>query len=211
MNPQLTDALITIKGFYDAAGGYDAVQTFHKTNGTWTGTKAGIVVGTQAMQNNGYWTPGSLTKVAPTKHYVYTWAPVSADRKGTKMQSAGGHFAVLPKGSPHPDLAFSFAEFLTSEQAEKIIFDGEGFLGARKSFLQKVDTKQYPGIDFYLQSATTAGEQWADPVNPIEGFFSDNWQTQYIKVFQGQLTPQDALSQLQQLCTTQLAKQLGKS
>jgi len=169
------------------------------------------VLGTQAMQINGYWTPGSLTKLAPTKHYVYTWAPVSADRKGTKMQSAGGHFAVLPKGSPHVDQAFSFAEFLTGEPAEKIIFDGNGFLGARKSFLAKVDAKQYPGIDFYLQSATTAGEQWADPVDPIESFFSDNWQTQYTKVLQGQLTPQDALSQLQQLCTAQLAKQLGKS
>jgi ABC-type glycerol-3-phosphate transport system substrate-binding protein len=211
VTPQLTDALTTIKSFYDAAGGYAAVQTFHKTNGTWTGAKAGIVLGTQAMQINGYWTPGSLTKLAPTKHYVYTWAPVSADRKGTKMQSAGGHFAVLPKGSPHVDQAFSFAEFLTGEPAEKIIFDGNGFLGARKSFLAKVDAKQYPGIDFYLQSATTAGEQWADPVDPIESFFSDNWQTQYTKVFQGQLTPQDALSQLQQLCTAQLAKQLGKS
>ncbi len=211
VTPQLTDALTTIKSFYDAAGGYAAVQTFRKTNDTWTGTKAGIVVGTQAIQVNGYWTPGALAKVAPTKHYTYTWAPVSADRKGTKMQSTGGHFAVLPKGSPHPDQAFAMAEFLTTEPAEKIMFDGEGFLGARKSYLQKVDAKQYPGIDFYLQSATTASELWADPVDPIEGFFSDNWQTLYTKVFQGQLTPQDALSQLQQLCTVQLAKQLGKS
>jgi ABC-type glycerol-3-phosphate transport system substrate-binding protein len=167
-------------------------------------------MGTQAMQINGYWTPGSLTQLAPTKHYVYTWAPVSADRKGKKIQSAGGHFAVLPKGSPHPDQAFAFAEYLTGEASEQIIFDGEGWLGGRKSFLAKVNVKQYPGLDFYTQSTTTADEFWADPVDPIEGFFSDNWQTQYIKVFQGQLTAQDALSQLQQLCTAQLAKQLGK-
>lgn len=211
VNSQLEAALAAIKGFYDAAGGYAAVQTFHKTNGTWTGAKAGIVLGTQAMQINGYWTPGSLTKLAPNKRYVYGWPPTSPDRKGKKIQSAGGHFAVLPKGSPHPDQAFAFAEYLTSEPAEQIIFDGEGWLGARKSFLAKVNVKQYPGLDFYVKSATSADEFWADPVDPIEGFFSDTWNAQAVKVFQGTMTPQDALQQMQQLCTVQLAKQLGKS
>lgn len=211
VNSQLEEALAAIKSFYDAAGGYAAVQTFHKTNGTWTGAKAGIVLGTQAMQINGYWTPGSLTKLAPTKRYVYGWPPTSPDRKGKKIQSAGGHFAVLPKGSPHPDQAFSFAEYLTSEAAEQIIFDGEGWLGARKSFLTKVNVKQYPGLDFYTQSTATADEFWADPVDPIEGFFSDTWNAQAVKVFQGTMTAQDALQQMQQLCTVQLAKQLGKA
>ena len=210
VNSQLEDALAAIKSFYDAAGGYAAVQTFRKTNGEWTGAKSGIVMGTQAMQINSYWTIGSVTQLAPTKRYVYGWPPTSPDRKGKKIQSTGGHFAVLPKGSPFPDQAFAFAEYLTSEAVEQIIFDGPGWLGARKSFLAKVDVKQHPGLDFFIQSATTADELWGDPVDPIEGFFADTWAAQAVKVFQGTQTPQDALQQMQQLSTVQLAKQLGK-
>jgi maltose-binding protein MalE len=211
VNTPLENGLAMLKSFYDASGGYAAIQAFRKTNGTWTGAKAGIVLGTQAMQINGPWTPGQLTHLAPTKRYVYGWPPVSADRKGTTMQSTGGHFASLPKGSPHPDQAFVMAAYLTTEAAERIIFDGTGFIGARKSFLTKIDPKQYPGLDWYLQSPTTAKEMWADPVDPIEGFFADNWGTMRTKVLQGTITPTDALAQLQQLVTTHLAQQLGTS
>jgi len=209
--PELEEALNTIKRFYDVIGGPAALDTFRKVNGTWSGTKAGIVLGTEALQINGYWTPGDLTKNAQTKKYVYGWPPVSPTRKGTKMQSTGGHFAVLPKGSPHPDLAFQVAEFLSGEQAEQLIFDGSGFMGARKSFLAKVDTSKYPGLDFYVKSATTGDELWADPSDPIESFFSDTWHSQAQKVFLGQLTPRDALQQLQQLCTEELKKRTAAS
>jgi multiple sugar transport system substrate-binding protein len=210
VNTPLENALANIKRFYDAAGGYQAIQAFRKTNGGWTGAKSGIALGTEAMQINGYWAPGSLAHSAPTKKYVYGWPPVSADRKGTTMQSTGGHFAVLPKGAPHPDQAFAMAAFLTTETAERILLNSEGFLGARKSFLTKIDPKQYPGLDWYLQSPTGAKELWADPVDPIEGFFADNWATTRTKVLQGTLTPKDALGQLQQVVTAHLAQQLGK-
>ena len=207
----MEDALSTVKSFYDAAGGWNAVQTFHKTNTGGAGAKSGIVMGTEAMQINGYWTPGYLTKLVPSKQYVYGWPPVSADRKGKKMQSTGGHFAVLPRGSPHPDEAFALAAYLTTDTAEQLILDGVGYVGARKSFLPKMNTKQYPGLDWYVQSASSADELWGDPVDPVEGYFSDNWKTMIAKVYPGQVTPRDGLGQLQQLCTTQLAKQLGQS
>jgi hypothetical protein len=47
-------------------------------------------------------------------------------------------------------------------------------------------------------------------VDPIEGLFADNWATTRTKVLQGTLTPKDALGQLQQVATAQLAQQLGK-
>src|SRR5262249_44634735 len=155
---QLEEALATIKRFYDAAGGWAAVQEFRKQYATWTGPKSGMAQGTEAMQINGPWTPGSLAKAAPEKRYAYTWPPLPPARKGKKIQSTGGHFSVLPKGSPHPDPAFEFVEFLTTERAEQIIFDGQGWIGARKSFLPKIQASQYRGLDFYIRSATTADD-----------------------------------------------------
>lgn len=209
-NVQLEEALATIKRFYDAAGGYPAVQEFRKGYGTWTGPKSGIVVGTEAMQINGPWTPGSLAKNAPEKRYAYTWPPVAPARKGKKLQSTGGHFAVLPKGSPHPEPGFEFIEFLTGERAHQIIFDGLGWIGARKSFLPKINASQYRGLDFYIRSATTADDMWAAAVNPIEGFFADRWKEQADAVMLGQTSPKSALLELQRLCTEELRKLLGK-
>ncbi|MGH2353687.1 MAG: extracellular solute-binding protein [Chloroflexota bacterium] len=72
-----------------------------------------------------------LAKNAPDKRYTYTWLPVPARRKGKKVQSTGGHFALLPKGSRHPDQGFEFIEFLWSDPALNIIFEGTGWLTAR--------------------------------------------------------------------------------
>lgn len=204
VNTQHEEALTTMKSFYDVAGGYDAVQTFRKTNQGGTGAKAGIVVGTDALYMDGYWVPGELTKLVPSKQYAYSWAPVSPVRNGIKMQSGGGHFAVLPKGSPHPDAAFALSEFLTTDPAQQIVYDGIGWIGARPSFLAKIDTTKYPGLDFYVTSATTAKE-FLDPVAcPIDDFFIQTWQDQVNKLLQSKVTAHDAIQQMQQLCTAQM-------
>src|SRR5262245_6224950 len=63
-DPKLEAAVTTMKRFYDVAGGLGAVREFRKTYGTWSGAKSGIAMGTEAMQINGYWTPGELAKNA---------------------------------------------------------------------------------------------------------------------------------------------------
>lgn len=206
----LEEALAVIKRFYDLAGGAQAVAEFRKAYGTWTGAKSGIAVGTQAMQINGPWTPGSLEKVAPQNRYAYTWIAVPAQRKGKTLQSFGGHFANLPKGSPHPDPGFEFIEFLAGDRAQTIMFDGTGWLGARKSHLAKVEANRYRGLDFYVRSATTANEMWEAPVNPIDGFFAREWRAAVDEVRTGKVSPKSALQELQRKCTEELGQRLGR-
>ncbi|MGH2371093.1 MAG: extracellular solute-binding protein, partial [Chloroflexota bacterium] len=210
-NPMMEEALTSMKRFYDVAGGYQARQEFRKQYGNWTGARSGITVGTEAMQINGYWTPGSLAKLVPENRYAYGWVPVSSPRKGKNIQATGGHFAILPTGAPHPEPAFEFLEFLSGEQAEQIIFDGIGWLGARKSFLTKIDVSRYRGLEFFVQSATTTNEMWESAVNPIEGFFGTEWGKQVEAVMLGQLSPKSALQELQRICTEELQRRLGKA
>jgi len=209
-DPKLEAAVAVMKRFYDVAGGLGAVKEFRKTYGTWTGLKSGMATGAEAMQINGYWTPGELSKNAPDKRYAYTWVPVPPERKGKKLQATGGHFVVIPQGAKSPDAAFAFIEFLTGEQAEQLIFDGTGWVGARKSFLNKLDASKYRGLDFYVKSASTADETWETAVNPIEGFFSDELTKALDAILLGEVGPKAALEELQRTCTEELRQRLGK-
>jgi multiple sugar transport system substrate-binding protein len=195
-NPALEEALAVIKLFYDQAGGLAAMSEFR--------------AGTQAMQINGPWTPGELAKNAPDKRYAYTWVPVPAKRKGKKIQSTGGHFANLPKGSPHPDQGFEFIEFLWGDQAHDIIFEGTGWLTARKSYLARVNASRYRGLDFYIKSVTQADEMWEAPVNPIDGFFGQQWNSQMNELLAGKISPKSMLLELQRICTEELVRRLGR-
>jgi multiple sugar transport system substrate-binding protein len=209
-DPKMEAAITMIKRFYDAAGGLAAIKEFRKTYGTWSGAKSGIALGAEAMQINGYWTPGELAKNAPDKKYAYAWVPVPQERKGKKIQATGGHFVVIPQGAKNPDPAFDFIEFLTGEKAEQIIFDGTGWVGARKSFLNKLDASKYRGLDFYVKSASTADETWEMAVNPIEGFFSTELGKTLDAVLNGDAGVKAALQELQRKCTEELRSRLGK-
>ena len=210
-HPAMEEALATIKRFIDLAGGAAAMAEFRRGNEQWSGARSGIAMGTQALQINGPWTPGELAKNAPDKRYAYTWLPVPAKRKGKKIQSTGGHFALLPKGGPHQDQGFEFIEFLWSDPALDIIFEGTGWLTARKSYLAKVDAGRYRGLDFYVRSVTEATEMYEAPTNPIDGFFRDRWREAVTSVREGTATPNAALQELQRLCTEELRQRLGKA
>jgi multiple sugar transport system substrate-binding protein len=210
-NAKMEAAMTLMKRFYDVAGGYQAVKDFRtRGSATWSGAKSGIALGTEAMQINGYWTPGELSKNASDKQYAYTWVPVPQERKGKKIQSTGGHFVVIPQGAQHQDAAFEFIEFLTSERAEQIIFEGNGWIGARKSFLNKLDAEKYRGLDFYVKSATKNDEMWEMAVNPVEGFFSTELGATLDSIMLGNEAPRPALQELQRKVTEELRHRLGK-
>src|SRR6266542_3631762 len=209
-DPKFEAVVTMMKRFYDVAGGLAAVKEFRKTYGTWSGAKSGIALGGEVMQINGYWTPGELAKNAPDKKYAYTWVPVPQERKGKKRQATGGHFVVIPQGAKSPDPAFEFIEFLTGEKAEQIIFDGTGWIGARKSFLTKLDGSKYRGLDFFVKSASGADETWETAVNPIEGYFSDELGKALDSIMLGEQGPKAALQELQRKCTEELRQRLAK-
>lgn len=209
-NAAMEESLDVIKRFYDVAGGVGAVNEFRKVYGKWSGAKSGIGSGTQAMQINGPWTPGELAINSPDKRYAFTWIPVPNKRKGKLVQSTGGHFANLPKGSPHPDHGFQFIEYLWSDPAHDIIFEGTGWLTARKSYLSKVNTSRYRGLDFYVKSVSQTNEMWEAPVNPIDGFFGQTWNQQVNDMLAGKVGGKTALQEMQRACTEELQTRLGK-
>jgi len=202
--PEFVAALKVIKQFYDHVGA-EKMTAFRKTSGMWTSDPtASFPAGVQGMIVNGYWTPGELAKTAPDKNFVYGWVPVPADRKGKKIQATGGHNSGIPKGAKKIDKAWQFIEFLTTDKAIDIIFNGVGWLGASKSYLDKVDTSKYKGLDWYVKSLKEANDIRGMDVDPIEGFTGNEWTTTREKVTFGQLSPEDAAKQMQDALTKEL-------
>jgi len=153
---------------------------------------------------NGYWTPGELAKTALDKNFVYGWVPVPGDRTGKKVQATGGHNSGIPEGAKKADKAWPFIEFLTTDKAIDIIFNGVGWLGASKSYLGKVDTSKYKGLDWYVNSLKEANDMRGMDVDPIEGFTNTTWNDGIQKVTYGQVTPEDFAKQMQVALTKEL-------
>ncbi len=207
-NSQLAEGLTILKKIYDIAGGAQAVSGFHNSYGTWTESPtAAMPSGVEDININGYWAPGELAHSSPDRSFAYTWAPVPSSEKGFKFQTLVGHQAFIPKGAKNTDDAFQLIEFLVSDTAEQTIFDGTGWLGARQSFLKKVDFSKYKGLDFYVNSVKSADKLYGMPSNPIENYCGQQWGKVQQDVIYGRAQPANALQQLQQNVTNQLQQQ----
>lgn len=206
-NAKMVEALGIIKSFYDHVGA-EKMQAFRQSYGTWTGPGASFTSGVQAMQINGYWTPGSMTIDAPDLTFAYSWIPVPGDRKGTRVQSMGGHYIFVPVGSPHPEQAFRFGEFVTGKTACDIIYDGLGWLPASRSYLEQVDTSKYPGLDWFVASATEATELSEVEMDPVTGITYNEFIKATDGVIYGTMTPEQAAAKMQTTLTDELAAAL---
>ncbi|HEY3080638.1 MAG TPA: hypothetical protein VGM69_12155 [Chloroflexota bacterium] len=204
-NPEMIEAFAMVQKFYDIAGA-EKIAGFYKSFGTWTESPtAALPSGVEGANINGYWGPGELAKSAPDKKFVYGWVPTA--QKGVKLQSTGGHYGMLPKGGPEPDLGFQFIEYLNTDPAFDAIYNGTGWLGGRKSYFKKVNVSKYAGLDFYVKSADQATSMWQVIVDPVQAFVSDQWTKLQESVNYHKITPKEAAQQLQQAADTEMKTQ----
>ncbi len=154
-------------------------------------------IGKQAMQLDGYWTPGAMFESVPDTKFAYSWMPVPEKRRGKRVQVAGGHYIVIPTGAKHPEAMYKFGEVLNDEKICQVIYDQKGWLGARKSFLQKVDVSKYPGLDWFVKSAFDNDEFGEIPINPVEGVTYDTWMNLREQVFYGKMTAEEGVAKMQ--------------
>jgi len=203
-NDQFAEALTVLKKVYDLAGGPDKINGLRKQYGTWTeNPKAMFPSGVEDMLEIGYYAPGELAHSSPSREFAFTWSPVPAAKKGFKFQTLGGHNAFIPQGAKHVAEGFQLIEYLVGDSAEQVIFDGQGWLGARQSFLQKVDFSKYPGLDFYANSVKGVDKLFGVPSDPMSSFTGQQFSKAQQDVITNKAQPGDALKQLQQLVTEQ--------
>lgn len=205
-NEKMADVFDTFAEFYriigpDKMAGFRAVEG----QGNWGASYFSQV---QALVVDGYWHCGWTNDADPelAKASRYSWAPVTEDRRGTKMQYVGGHVLVLFKDAKHNDEAFKVIEFAQTDLACSTVYDANGFLPARPSFIEKADPSRHPGLDFYFASVDEATE-WA-PFIPcvIANFAQDQFMQLGEAVYRDEMTGQQAAAEMQRRCTEEWQK-----
>jgi multiple sugar transport system substrate-binding protein len=191
--------------------GAASFEAFRSGFGGWLEPDSSVALGKQAMHINGYWTPGELFhKAAEGQEFFYTWAPVPDARKGVHYQTSLPTGIFLPVPADAPEAAFKLVEFICSDEGNEIFFNNAGGFAWTKSWLAKVDTSKYPGLDFYVKSIAEADEFYCNVQScPLGWEFP---QQQYDKaidaVIYDNADPAEVLAQAQKACEEELAKLL---
>jgi ABC-type glycerol-3-phosphate transport system substrate-binding protein len=194
-------------GDYSKQWGADNLAAFRKSFGGWYEPTSSACQNKEALQVQGYWYIGIAKQNCPSVKFTYDWSPVSADRKGKKFQRLAGHFALMPKQSTKTADAWGFTEFMTTDDAQQIMFDTGGTFVATKSWLKKIDTSNYPGLDWYVKSVDAADEMYGrEPVPTNE--WQDLWYKARDAVVYGEKTPDQAADEWDKQAKASLAKAL---
>lgn len=207
---RLAEALALVTEFYDFYGGIEKVAAWSGSfmGGSQSPTGA-FPTGGLTTQVYGYWAAGEMPHSSPGMDFHVTWVPVPDFRKGTKCQGTGGHPIYIPKGAKHPDEAWEFMEWITMPTACELIFKATGWFGGRKEYYDAnhpwlVDK---PALQWYLNSSAEADDTWENPVIPNQGFVVQEWVRIREAVSYGDMTPSEAVTELQKSCTEDLHRE----
>lgn len=162
----------------------------------------------QAMIIEGYWHPGETVNEKPevAQYNRASWAPVPGSRSGVKVQGTGGHYFLVFKQAKSPDLAFKVAELLNTKVAMDTIFKYLGWLPSVQSYVDSVDPKKYPGLEFYFKSIKEATE-WSSPARcPISNFVQTAWNEEREAVYRNKKSNAQAAKDLQSRCEQEWEK-----
>jgi multiple sugar transport system substrate-binding protein len=202
-----------VQDYYDFLG-VDKVDAFFSSYTAWSGVPGcSLCVGKQAGFLNGYWMPPSLAQTSPEEKFLYTWSNMPAGREGVKIQMVGIHHDMIAKESPNPEAAWRLAEYLTTEEAIKTVFDATGWLIPTKALMANPDSivnvDKYDGLRFYVESLSQADELWAYPACPIDAVVIDQFTKARDAVVYHEKSIEQALADLQSKVSEELTNALG--
>jgi len=195
--------------FYTIAGP-EKMGSFRQAFGGWTDPNGSFAKNLQAMQINGYWTPGELVNNAPDKKFGYSWLPVPAKVGAKKVHGVGTHAVIIPTISKDREKAFKWAEFCISDTFCDAMFQAVGWLPPRTKYVQGVDAASKPGLEFFISTATDPDVTFAGcTFNPVESQTLDIWTKLRQEVYFDRITSEEGVSQMQEQCTAALEEMMA--
>lgn len=206
-DPKLIEGVQFVADIYKKLGP-EKIAGFRNSYGTWTGPDSSFAQGKQAMQINGYWTPGELKAGGdPNQKYAYGWLPVASKEK---FMLYGGHSMAIPRGAKDPATAFKLIEFFTTARAGQIMFDNTGFLNGNKEFFNQGSFRFAPDVKWFLTAGQESKVKAASPT-PIPVFeeVRTRFESGVDEVVRGKRTAKNMLDELQSQMQKTLDEQMG--
>jgi maltose-binding protein MalE len=165
-------------------------------NGAWG---VAFEAGVQTMIIEGYWHPGEtqINKPETAQFNRATWAPMSDDRRGVKMQGVNAHFVQILKDGKNPQGAFKLGEFFNTVKACEVIFAEVGWIHPLKEFIPTINADVYPGLQYYLDSESEATEWYLLRRCPIHWFVKAQLDEIRDLIARDQMTADEGAAELQ--------------
>ena len=205
-DPKLIQGVDWVADIYKKIGA-EKIAGFRTSFGGWTGPDSSFAQGLQAIQVNGYWTPGELKAGAkPDQEFGYGWVPVAS---GKKFMLEGGHSIALPRGSKDPDTAFKLIEHMTTPEAGQTMFTATGFLNGNQQFFESGNFSSAPDVTWFTKADQEADvTAFAPATLPVLQEIQTRFTEGMDEVTRGKRTGKDMLDQLQSQMQKELDEQL---
>ncbi|MEM7031541.1 MAG: substrate-binding domain-containing protein [Chloroflexota bacterium] len=164
--------------------------------GTWGGAFNAEV---QAMIIEGYWHSGETFNEKPevAEHLRATWIPVPESRRGTKIQTGGGHMVQMFRDGKLKDEAWPVAEWLQTDGFINLIFENIGWLPSYKPFYDTVDPNYFPALEFTINSVEEATYWGEENRNEIMPFIREKHGDYREAVYRDEMSGAEAAAKLQ--------------
>jgi multiple sugar transport system substrate-binding protein len=191
--------------------GGQAIESFRQGLGGADSADDPSVKGQLAISFKGSWTLSVKVQYAPNLQLVVIPMPY---RKGAKNATINqGSACVVPVGSPHPDLAFGLAEFMSIDGIAMWVPKAADMVS------RKDQTSIFPEA---LPDTPEAHAWWKtynealayahyEPKIPVRPFWGSQLDAARDAIIQGAAKPEEALQKAQDETQKELDKALGKS
>lgn len=232
-NPATVGALKYMASIYDMLGGYDKVSIFQ--SGFQGGEQDPFFKGRVAMVINGSWNVGNIARYAPDLDFAMAPAPVPAERLQGKGRFAGerpyitwtgGFSLAIPSGARHPNEAWRFLRWMTSEESNLIAARAQQKFSASKGRPFVFGLSSQPGLNASLMrefaptnpNLRRAQQAFIDALptakyRPVTFIGQTLWDA-HVRAFeracQHAQTPQEALTEQRKLVQKELDKALAR-
>ncbi|WP_020573400.1 ABC transporter substrate-binding protein [Actinopolymorpha alba] len=173
--------------------GYRRVQTFLATYRppNQPPQQSPFYTGKIGMAIDGNWSLQSIRDYAPKLDYGVTYLPVPKEGD-PPMSWAGGFALTMPKGAPNQELTWKFMKFMAGEQGQRLYIEGQSKLPTWKSLLDDQELTKNQGIFPSMLKDTLSR-----PALPVGAQVSDAMDAAQSGVLLGEITPDEALQQVQ--------------
>lgn len=208
--PEVTEVLTWLSDWYRGIGhaNYQRSAVFATRNNP----SAQLALGSAAMA---MWTNGwnaSMDRILKDRSltafdYEVTWLPHHPRIKRTDgIEMKGGFALSIPAGASHSDEAWAFIRFwVTSDEAAMIWGNATGDITVKRrnpyAVVMAQDRKKYGTFVEYIQNASPP-----QPAMPAAARLSAMVSAQVPKVYQGEITPQAALAEIQKQMDIEMQK-----
>lgn len=195
-SPEIVKALTWMVDYVNRYGGMQVVQEFVSGLGNYWSPQNPLFAGQVAMAGFGEWIESFNLRYGPIEYGIMAFPAPEGGIEG--WTSVGGSMFCIPTGAKNPEAAWRFIEYISGPKGSEAMARLLTNMPPRRSVAEKL-VDEMPVLAFGLHALESPNASSSGPLTTIDQFFLDTLGQFAEQALYGQLTPEEALNQAQQL------------